>query len=310
MAARPRSAVVPSGEQFALAFADHSATVVEVGGGVRAYSVGGCDVLEPYPLEAICDGAHGTPLMPWPNRLDGGRYSFDGERFQLPLTEPERGNAIHGLLRWRAWRAIERTPERVVMGIRLHPMPGYPFALDVRVAYELDGRELLVNTEVVNIGTRACPFGAGQHPYLAAGRTSLDNCELQVTATSRIVTDDERKLPVRREPVAGGAYDFGSLRSIGDLEIDLAYADLERDSNGRAWTRLLSPDGAVRELWVDDGYRYIEIYTGDTLAPARRRRGLAAEPMSCAPNAFISGEDLVRLEPGESFSAGWGVRLR
>jgi len=310
MAARPRSAVVPSGEQFALAFADHSATVVEVGGGVRTYTVAGCDVLDPYPLEKICDGAHGTPLVPWPNRLDGGRYAFDGERFQLPLTEPERGNAIHGLLRWRAWRAIERTPERVVMGIRLHPMPGYPFALDVRVTYELDGTALLVTTDAINIGSRACPFGAGQHPYLAAGGTSLDSCELQVTAATRIVTDDVRKLPVGRERVAGGIYDFGSLRPIGDLEIDLAYGDLERDASGRAWARLLSSDGAVRELWVDEGYRYIEIYTGDTLAPDRRRRGLGAEPMTCAPNAFVSGEDLVRLEPGESFSASWGVRLR
>ena len=310
MAARPRSAVVPSGEQFSLAFDEHSATVVEVGGGIRSYTVDGHDVLDPYPLEAICDGAHGAPLIPWPNRLDGGHYRFDGEELQLPLTEPERGNAIHGLLRWRAWRAVERSPERVVMGIRLHPMPGYPFALDVRVAYELDGGGLVVTSEAVNVGVRACPFGAGQHPYLSAGGTFVDECRLQLGGATRITTDEARKLPVAREPVAGSPYDFRSERRIGELEVDVAFTDLARDADGLAWARLRTPDGTTRELWVDDHYGYIEIYTGDTLAPQRRRRGLGVEPMTCPPNAFATGEDVVRLEPGDAFRARWGVRLR
>jgi aldose 1-epimerase len=310
MVARPRTAVAPSGEQFSLALDEHSATVVEVGGGVRTYTVDGHDVLDPYPLGAICDGAHGTPLIPWPNRLDEGRYRFDGQELQLPLTEPERRNAIHGLLRWRAWRAIERSPERVVMGIRLHPMPGYPFALDARVAYELDGAGLVVTTEAINVGAQACPFGTGQHPYLSAGGALVDECALQLTGNTRITTDEERKLPVAREPVAGSPYDFRSARLIGELEIDVAYADLTRDAQGLAWARLHAPDGASRELWVDERYGYIEIYSGDTLAPDRRRRALGAEPMSCPPNAFASGEDVVRLEPGDAFRARWGVRLR
>jgi aldose 1-epimerase len=267
-------------------------------------------VLDPYPREAICDGAHGAPLVPWPNRLGGGRYDFDGESFQLALSEPERGNAIHGLLRWRAWRAIERSPERVVMGIRLHPMPGYPFALDVRIAYELAATGLLVRTHAINIGTRACPIGAGQHPYLSAGGETLDDCRLQVTAATRITTDEPCELPTGRSPVAHTAYDFRAARELGNLELDVAYTELERDSAGLAWARLTTPDAGVRELWVDDGYRYIQIYTGDQLAPERRRRGLAAEPMSCPANALATGEDLVTLEPGEAFGASWGVRLR
>jgi aldose 1-epimerase len=131
-----------------------------------------------------------------------------------------------------------------------------------------------------------------------------------VNAVTRIATDPERKLPLAREPVQDGPYDFRSPRTIGSLEIDAPYTDLERDASGLAWARLVGQDGAARELWVDEAYRYIEIYTGDTLAPARRRRGLGAEPMSCPPNAFASGEDLVRLEPGQTFSAAWGVRLR
>ena len=56
----------------------------------------------------MCDGAHGAVLIPWPNRLGDGSYEFDGARHQLALSEPERRNAIHGLVRWVPWRALER----------------------------------------------------------------------------------------------------------------------------------------------------------------------------------------------------------
>ena len=86
--------------------------IVEVGGGIREYTRRRAPVLEPLSAGAMCDGAHGAPLIPWPNRLADGRYSFDGSEHQLPLDEPERNNAIHGLLRWRPWSALEHERER------------------------------------------------------------------------------------------------------------------------------------------------------------------------------------------------------
>ncbi len=303
-----RPPVPPSGQQYEIAAGDHRATIVEVGGGVRAYAAGGHDVLDGYALEEMCEGARGTPLIPWPNRLADGRYEFAGRAHQLALSEPERANAIHGLLRWRSWRALERTPERVVMGVRLHPQPGYPFALDVRIAYSVADTGLEVATTATNIGELECPFGAGQHPYLSSGPDPLDSCGLQLPADTRIVSD-ERGLPTGREPVDGTEYDFRRERPIGALQIDSAFADLDRETDGRVVVLLRRSDGATAELWADGGYRYIELFTGDTLAPERRRRGLGVEPMSCPPNALASGEDLLRLAPRESFTARWGVRL-
>ena len=300
--------VPPSGQQYEIAAGDQRATIVEVGGGVRAYAVGERDVLDDYPLDAMCDGAHGTPLVPWPNRLADGRYEFDGVSHQVALTEPQRATAIHGLVRWRSWRAVERTPERVVMGVRLHPQPGYPFALDVRVAYLVDESGLNVVTTATNIGELPCPFGCGQHPYLSTGGTLADECKLTLPANTRILSD-ERGLPAGSEPVAGTAFDFRAERAIGTLEIDSAFADIERDQSDLARVRLVRGDGATAELWADAGYPFLELYTGDTLAAERRRRGLAVEPMTCPPNAFASGESVVRLAPRESFSAAWGVRL-
>jgi aldose 1-epimerase len=62
-------------------------------------------------------------------------------------------------------------------------------------------------------------------------------------------------------------------------------------------------------LWVDAGYRYLMLFTGDPL-PDVRRRSLAVEPMTCPPNAFRTGESLVRLEPGETHTARWGLTPR
>jgi aldose 1-epimerase len=299
----------PSGEQFEIVYGQQRARIVEVGGGIRSYSHGERDVLEPYPLEMICDGAHGAVLMPWPNRLRDGSYTFDGQEHQLDLSEPEKHNAIHGLLRWLPWRAVERDAERVVMAARIHPRPGYPFDLEVSVEYALSDDGLTVTQRARNAGEHACPYGAGQHPYLSPGSGTVDACRLELPAEIVILTDPERQLPCGRADVDGGPLDFRAARELGTSEIDSPFTGLRRDWQGRATARLSGPDGATVELWVDEGYEVLEVYTGDTLTPERRRTGLGLEPMTCAPDAFRSGEGLIRLGAGESTAAAWGARL-
>lgn len=168
----------PSGAQFEISAGQQRATIVEVGGGVRTYTVGERDVLDPYPLDAMCDGAHGAPLIPWPNRLADGAYTFEGTDHQVALTEPDKNNAIHGFLRWRNWTAREYSADRVVMGTVLNPLKGYPFTLDVAVAYRVGEQGLIVRTTATNGGAGTCPYGAGQHPYLSPGHGVLDDCTL------------------------------------------------------------------------------------------------------------------------------------
>ncbi len=299
----------PSGRQLEIRHGAQRATIVEVGGGVREYMVGDRPVLDPYPADAMCDGAHGSPLIPWPNRLADGAYRFDGLEHQVALTEPGKHNAIHGFLRWRSWQAVEHEVSRVVMGTVIYPLMGYPFTLDVRVAYELGDDGLSVATTATNLGEDACPYGAGQHPYLSPGAGRIDDCTLVLDAATLILTDNERQLPKGRQPVEGTRYDFRAGRLLGDQKIDAPFTDLARDDLSRAWARLVAPDGTRVELWVDAHYPVIEIYTGDTLSPARKRLGMGTEPMTCPPNAFQSGEDLIRLEPGDAVTTTWGVRL-
>lgn len=302
-------AIPPSGRQFEISWGDQRATIVEVGGGIREYFAGDRPVLDPFPIDAICDGAHGAPLIPWPNRLADGRYRFDGIDYQVALTEPEKHNAIHGFLRWRPWSVLDREQSRVTMGTRLFPLQGYPFLLDVRLEYALSPEGLLVATTAANLGDTPCPYGAGQHPYLSPGTGLLDDCTLELEAETRILTDDQRQLPVGTESVANTPYDFRGGRTLGTLKIDFGFTGLARDSGGRAWARLTGSDGRRAELWVDGSYPIIEIYTGDTLAPHRRRRGLGTEPMTCPPNAFQTGVGVIHLQPGQAVTTTWGARL-
>lgn len=297
----------PSGEQVSLELGPQRATVVEVGGGIRAYAVGGWDVIDGYGVQERASGGRGQPLIPWPNRLRDGRYRWKGAELQLDLSEPARQNAIHGLVRWRNWEVRAREPDRVVLGHVLHGEPGYPFMLGLEIEYMLEPGGLTVTTTALNIGPETCPFGAGMHPYFSLGAPTIDNAILTVPAAARVLVD-ERGIPVGEEPVDGGPVDFRAPRPIGAAQIDACFTGLEREEGGNLRVRLEAPDGS-REItvWASPEYEYLMMFTGDTLAEEERRRGVAIEPMTCAPDAFRSGAGLIRLEPGERHRASWGI---
>jgi aldose 1-epimerase len=300
--------IAPSGSQFEIASGDQRVTVVEVGGGLREYAVGDRPVLDGYAAGEMCSGGRGQILMPWPNRIQDGQYSLGGETYQLALTEPGRKNAIHGLTRWANWRATDQARDRVAMEYVLHPSPGYPFTLALRVEYSLGARGLQVRTVARNAGDRAAPFGMGAHPYLSVGSPRIDADVLRMPAEQYLPTD-ARGLPTGVLPVGGTPYDFRQARPLGETAIDHAFTGLERGSDGRARVELRAPDGRPGvALWVDQTFPYVQLFTGDTFPdPSRRRRGMAAEPMTCAPNAFRSQDGLVMLQPGETWSGSWGI---
>jgi aldose 1-epimerase len=219
----------PSGEQFDLESGEWRLTVVEVGGGLRVLRRGDWHVLDGYPVDRMCNGGRGQPLLPWPNRIDGGRYTFEGRPYQLALTEPLRKNAIHGLTRWSHWRPVERSAARVVLEHALDPQPGYPFSLSLRLTYELTPQGLTVRSSITNAGVARCPFGVGFHPYFSCepAGARVDASLLKVPA-SEYVLADARGIPTLRAPVEGTPFDFRRARSIGQLVLDHAFASLAR----------------------------------------------------------------------------------
>jgi aldose 1-epimerase len=300
----------PSGNQYEIVYEKQRAVIVSVGGGVRRYDVADRPVFDPYDQSALCDGAHGTALIPWPNRLEDGQYSFNGTSYQVPITEVDKNNAIHGFLRWQSFDLKDQSAHAVTVGTVLYPFPGYPFILEVKIAYSLSERGLEVATTATNHSEASCPYATGHHPYLSPGADTLvDEATLTLPAATRILTD-ERQLPIGNESVQGTEYDFQIGKKIGPLAIDYGFSNLKRDGDGRAWARLDGTDGKSAEIWVDAHYSVLEIYTGDTLAPDRRRRGLGVEPMTCPPNGLHSGEGVIVIEPHQSVTTTWGARLQ
>jgi len=296
----------PSGVQYELAHGGQRVVVTGVGAGLRGYTADGRNVLDGYGPDEMAPSGRGQVLIPWPNRIAEGQYAFLGEQHRLPLTEPEAGNAIHGLVRWVPWTAAEREPHRVVLRYDLHPQPGYPFALALRIEYSLSDDGLRVATTATNVGAAACPYGAGAHPYLVPGTPTVDTAILQLPARSVLATDGASDLPAPT-PVAGTAFDFREPRPLGGTTLDHCFTDLDRDDDGLARATLTHPEsGAAVTLWVDEHYPYLMLYTGDS-RPDVNRRSLAVEPMSCPPQAFRSGESVVVLEPGASVSGAWGL---
>ena len=298
--------VAPSGEQHELSHGEQRAVVVEVGAGLRTYTVDDRDVLDGYAVDEMCASGRGQVLMPWPNRIDDGRYTFDGREHQLALTEVAAGNAIHGLVRWSSWTVAERTQESVTLELVLHPQPGYPFALELRIEYSLGADGLTVRTTATNAGEAPCPFGSGMHPYFTLGTPTVDALTLTVPART-VVASGPRGLPGGAQDVEGTDYDFRRPRVLGATTLDNTFTDLEPDDDGRTRVQLRDEErGAEVTVWADEAYTHLQLFTGDPL-PDVNRRSLAVEPMTCPPNAFRTGEGVVRLEPGASWTGVWGI---
>lgn len=297
--------VLPSGDQYPIAAAGYVATVTESGAALRSLGHHGRDLVDGFDAGEMSSGGRGQLLVPWPNRIRDGRYSFGGRELQLGLTDPSRGNASHGLARWAAWTLEEHTTTSVSLVYRLMAQTGYPWTLDLHVLYDLSADGLVVTQTATNLSPEPAPYASGAHPYLRAG-DSIEDLELQVPAQVRVLADD-RRLPTGTEPVAG-AYDFTTPRRIGDAVLDDCYGSLVREA-GRATVTLV--DRATSRgvgLWVDDRHQWLQIFTPPSDGP---RPGLAVEPMTAPADAFNSGTDLVILAPagtaGDELSVSWGI---
>ena len=193
--AAQESGVPVTGEQYELSAGTYRAVVTGLGAGLRELSQDGSPVILGYQPDELPWAADGQLLTPWPNRVDHGRYRFRGADYQLDISETGNGNAIHGLTRFAAWALTRHEPDRVVLTHVPHGYAGYPFSLEIAAEYRLTAAAgLQVTISAANRGTRAAPYGFGQHPYLTAGPAALDEWELTLPAT-RWLPLDQRGIP-------------------------------------------------------------------------------------------------------------------
>jgi aldose 1-epimerase len=291
----------PTGAQFELRRGRQRLVVNEIGAGVRSWTVGGQELLASFSPGEYDATFAGRVLLPWPNRVRDGRYAFDGAEHRLELSEPERGNALHGLVLQSRWHGVRTSARRVALSYELHPHPGYPFALALAVSYELASGGIVMTLHATNVGAERAPFGAGFHPYLTPGATEVDDMVLEIPGGTRVPVDEERLLPTGpATPVDGSELDFREPRRLGALRVDACFGALGRSPAGVARVRLGTNSGPGQlTVWMDERFRFVQVFTADA--------AIAVEPMTCAPDAFNSGDGLVVLEPGASFTGRCGL---
>ena len=301
----------PSGAQYEISCGGYRAVVTESGAALRALSYADRPLVDGFAEDQMSAGGRGQLLMPWPNRIRDGRYTFGGADYQLALTEPKRSNASHGLARWAAWTLEEHSETSVSLQYRLMAQTGYPWLVDLHVLYDLSADGLTVTQTATNMSSSPAPFASGAHPYLTLGDGPVDDWELTLPAAAYTTTDD-RLLPIARESVSGTELDFREARGLRSTSLNTTFTELERDTSGRATVLLSDPrTGCNVSLWVDQHHPWLLLYTADDV-PATARRSLAVEPMTANTDAFRSGEDLITLAPsgqqGDEFSGSWGIR--
>jgi aldose 1-epimerase len=286
------------------------AVVDPIGASLASLRHEGRDLVVPYPAGTLRPLYRGALLAPWPNRVVDGRYQFGGVRYELPLNERERGHALHGLVQWVRWDALRVAEDRVEVGHRLVPQDGYPFALDLRATFVLGADGLTTVLRVRNVGDGPAPYGCAPHPYLVAGPGRVDDWRLTLPAGRRLEVDD-RLAPTHTVEVDDVDARFTDRRLRG-IALDHAFTDLERDDDGRARVRVVvDADGPVQpgvEMSWGPWGPWVQVHTAERPEPEDHRVGLAVEPMTCPPDAFNSGTDLVVLGPGDEHEAEWVIR--
>jgi aldose 1-epimerase len=296
------------GEEHLLSHGGYTAVVTAVGGGLRLLSHEGRDLVRPYEPGEVRPRFRGSLLAPWPNRVVDGRYTFRGATYQLDLTEPERGHALHGLVCWSRFDLVDRAPSTVTAVHRLVPRTGYPFEVTVSAHYALDEDGLTCTVTAVNDGDEPAPYGVASHPYLLGGAGTVDDWTLELPATRVLEVTEDRLVPQGLADVAGGPFDFAGGRALRGLEVDHAFTGLVADDEGWVRASVRGPDGSGAHVtWDPAALPWVQVHTADLEPPEPSRAGLAVEPMSCPPDAFNSGVDLRVLAPGGSARDSWRV---
>lgn len=137
------------------------------------------------------------PLVPYSNRIRGGRFTFRGREVVLTPNMPPDPSPLHGqgwLSAWSVLHASERAAE-----LLFDHQPGeWPWRYEARQHFALDDGALSLRLSCLNLSDEPMPCGLGQHPYFPCRADTRINTEV-----AGVWEIDDKVLPVGRVPAAG-----------------------------------------------------------------------------------------------------------
>jgi aldose 1-epimerase len=248
----------------------------------------------------------GSVLAPWQSRLANGEWTDPlGNIQKLPINEKKFNNALHGLVLESEFEILEQRDASVLLSTLITPVAGYPYTVELKVKYELNDLGFVCEFSATNLGDLAAPFAIGFHPYFAVEDPARSM--LTVPAESYF-TQDEHKIPKVKEPASGTEFDFSKGKSLFGLKVDDYFTDLEV-TNGEILSKLETPNWSI-ELIQSLNLKHLVIYFMEKYEiESGVISAVALEPGSAPGNAFNNKQDLVLLEPRDTFSGNWKVRL-
>ncbi len=226
-------------------------------------------------------------LFPFPNRIAGAEFEWDGRTWSLPHAHPGDPNAIHGFCAKRPWSDYEASGESAVTGtFRLSRdaadvAADWPGDLELRLTYELGDRGLRLVAEVANVDDHPVPFGLGYHPYFSLlGCHDLADVDIQVGADSFWPLHDS--IPEGTVSPVTGDRDLRVQEPVGERVLDDVLTGLppfEPGPDGLMRRAVLSGCGATVDMRYDSAFRDIVVFTPGN------RASIAVEPYTCPTDA-------------------------
>ena len=252
----------------------------------------GRPLIEQYDPKDIRNMYHGDLLAPWPNIIRDGIYAIRATKFQLAINKVAKNNSLHGLINALTWKVAIRSDSAVRLRTTLEISEQYPTSIDFEVEHELVDKGLIWKLLATNTGEQEVPYGASIHPYLVADpQATVNEWKLQMPSTQYLEVDPERLWPTSLIECSTRNFDFHKGKNIEDLIIDHAFKIDSKDQRQRV--ELTSTKGTGVWMEYDSTSKWIQIHTSDRDNGIGSLKCLAVEPMSCPPDAFNSGIDIV-----------------
>ena len=305
-----------TGQQYSIRYGQYSAVITELGATLRKFTYQGNNVTVPFDENGIAPACAGRILVPYPNRIEDGTYTFEGKTYELPIDEHERQVAIHGYGYRAFWKLETLEESNVTLSWRAPYLPGYPFDIVVTATYTLGADGLSIEISAHNYGEINAPWALAIHPWLDNGFNGYGDeidehnaqCKLTIPARTHVIAS-ERLLPQGTEPVDGTKYDLRTPTLLTEQPFDDAWTDVEHAADGTVTARFERPDGMVIEVGGDETITSFQVCTGTKFPANNHPAGVAVEPQTAYANAFNTGIDLITIKPNEESVTNLFIRV-